>query len=241
MPFLRVAVCEDETPIREYLRRLVEQYAGAREIDCKVYLYENGTDLLKTREAFDIILMDYQLDYTGESNGMAIAKAIRETDRSVAIIFITNHPQIVFSAFEVNTFRFLVKPVDSHKLFQALDDYHKARDISGALLTKADAMVARYNFHEICYLEGEGKYCVLHLSENGTRVSCRETLASVGKRLPGFLFFRCHKSFIVNFAYVRSFSRREVFLIGGEKLPMGRKKFSEFQELFFHYIRQFIL
>ena len=93
--------------------------------------YQNGDELLSAKYQYDVIFMDYQLDGL---NGIETCRKLRETNKDSVIIFISAYPSAALDSFEVNTFRFLTKPVDQNKLFKALDDYKDSIDRDSLLI-----------------------------------------------------------------------------------------------------------
>ncbi len=82
-------------------------------------------ELLNSEKNYDIIVLDYQL---GSTNGLTVAKELRKRNVLSSIIFLTSYPNFMIDAFEVNTFRFLLKPIDKSKFFKAIDYYIKIVD-----------------------------------------------------------------------------------------------------------------
>ena len=83
---LKVAICDDEQPIREYLQKLTEQCMTA-----EVSVFGNGEALLNSKTPFDIVLLDISLNREGEGtnlNGVEVARQFRRKS-DVIIIFIT--------------------------------------------------------------------------------------------------------------------------------------------------------
>lgn len=82
---VEIAVCEDEQPIREYIKRLTEQLP-----DVHVSAFERGEDLIKDKTVFDIVLLDISLDSNEKAkiNGIEAAKQVRAKSAAI-IIFIT--------------------------------------------------------------------------------------------------------------------------------------------------------
>ena len=54
---LKIAICDDEQPIREYLKRLVEKCTEG-----EIRLFVDGGELLADPTAFDLILLDISLN-----------------------------------------------------------------------------------------------------------------------------------------------------------------------------------
>ena len=54
---LKIAICDDEQPIREYLKRLVEKCTEG-----EIRLFADGGELLADPTAFDLILLDISLN-----------------------------------------------------------------------------------------------------------------------------------------------------------------------------------
>ena len=99
----KVAICDDEQPIREYLKNLTE-----KSMDASVHAFADGEALLADETAYDIILLDISLNQnwdSGRLNGMDVAKKIREKS-DVLIIFITALKEYVFEGYDVGAFHY---------------------------------------------------------------------------------------------------------------------------------------
>ena len=57
---------------------------------------------------YDLILMDIEMAFL---NGMKAAEKIRELDKDVVIIFITNMPQYAIQGYKVNALDYMLKPI----------------------------------------------------------------------------------------------------------------------------------
>ena len=109
----KIAICDDEQPIREYLKSLTEKCIP----DSQVRLFGSGEALLRDQTSFDVILLDVSL--RGEEgnqtlNGMETARKIRETSNAM-IIFVTAFKEYVFEGYDVGAFHYLLKPVDKSR------------------------------------------------------------------------------------------------------------------------------
>ena len=100
---MQVAICDDEKEFRDELKKFLIGYKKDRRISIDIDEFENGNDLIQSREIYDIIFMDYQMPGT---DGLETARILRLKNCICSIIFITSFPQFVFESFEVQPFRF---------------------------------------------------------------------------------------------------------------------------------------
>lgn len=101
--------------------------------------------------------------------------------------------------------------------------------------TKKNGKLILFNPPEIDYIESiEGE---VFLNVAGDAYSCSMTLQELEKKLKGYGFYRCHRSYIVNLQKVREIitwtkNSYSLKLSGGEGIiiPLSRSKMSEFKE-----------
>ena len=187
------ALCDDDKYITEEIKKLLLEYAKDNRITIDIDEFESGEELLNSEKNYDIIVLDYQL---GSTNGLTVAKELRKRNVLSSIIFLTSYPNFMIDAFEVNTFRFLLKPIDKSKFFKAIDDYIKIVDANYPITIIQNKELKKINSNEICYIEADGKYSNIHLSDK--IMHCSKTLAGVTKLLPAYCFVKTHRAFVVN-------------------------------------------
>ena len=110
---MRIAICDDEIPMHDLLKRHLDSYARKRNLSVMYSDYTGGQELLAFPQDLDLIFMDYQMK---DLDGLETARRLRAAHIDTPIIFLTSFPHIVFDTFEVHAYRFLVKPVDPEKL-----------------------------------------------------------------------------------------------------------------------------
>lgn len=201
------ALCDDDKYITEEIKKLLLEYAKDNRITIDIDEFESGEELLNSEKNYDIIVLDYQL---GSTNGLTVAKELRKRNVLSSIIFLTSYPNFMIDAFEVNTFRFLLKPIDKSKFFKAIDDYIKIVDANYPITIIQNKELKKINSNEICYIEADGKYSNIHLSDK--IMHCSKTLAGVTKLLPAYCFVKTHRAFVVNLHYIKSYSSDTVYL-----------------------------
>lgn len=231
---MKIAICDDQMIIHTELKKHLENYAQKRNLIMIYNDFTNGLDLIGSQNEYDIIFMDYQM---AEIDGLETARQIRKKNNETAIIFLTSFPDIVFDTFEVNAYRFLVKPIDDDKLEAALDSYLADNDESNFILIKTDESNKKININDIIYIEASDKYCNIRTDE-GT-VLFKKTLSEIEKMLPEDKFFRCHRTYLVGFRHIVSHTSTDILFDNKERALISRVKISPFKKAFTNYIKRY--
>ena len=85
---IRIAIVEDDTGYRSQLGKYIDQYQSDFSETVSVSEFSDGLEIVeKYKSEYDIILMDIQMKHM---DGMQAAMRIRDIDKNVIIIFITN-------------------------------------------------------------------------------------------------------------------------------------------------------
>ena len=109
MKMLRIATVEDDTNDLEALRTHLSRYEKENGLKFQVTEFRDGEDIVTDYSAdYDLILMDIEMAFL---NGMKAAEKIRELDKDVIIIFITNMPQYAIQGYKVNALDYMLKPI----------------------------------------------------------------------------------------------------------------------------------
>ncbi|NLZ46027.1 MAG: response regulator transcription factor [Clostridiales bacterium] len=231
---MRVAICDDEKFFYIELNKYLNKYSTERKVDIVNFYFSNGHDLLASNLNFDLIFMDYKMKGL---NGIETAKLLRAKNKYVTIIFLTGFPEMVFQSFHVNTFRFLTKPIQESKLFNALDDFLKTIDEDSLLTLKIHDGILRIQLSELIYAESQGKHTLLRTTEG--HYDCLRYLREIENMLPENKFFRCHRSFIVNFEHIKKHDNQNIYFENGEIAKIGRTQLSSFKDGFQNYILRY--
>ncbi len=229
-----VALCDDDYFIIDSLKKLLFEYAKHNRIAMTIDSYSDGCSLLNSQKNYDFIILDYEM---GEINGLQTAKVLRQNNSISTIMFLTSYPQFMIDAFEVNTFRFLLKPIDKSKLFKALDDYVCIANSNFPITVIQNKELIKIESSSICFIEADGKYSNIHLKDQ--IMHCSKTLSGVVKLLPQYCFVKTHRSYVVNLHYVKSYTTDTVYLTNNETAYMSKTYYKPFQMSYMNFLDKY--
>ncbi len=233
---LRVAICDDEFDEAGRIESFVRAYD-----DLDVSVYTNSGELARAIEggaAFDLYLLDVVMP---KPDGIELARLIRETDATAAIIYLTSHDGHALDAYRVRASQYLMKPVDFKTLRQEMDvalTALKARN-SNTFLVKTKNGAEAIPFHRIVYCElvGRALCCVTADGKKHGSVTLRVPFEkSVAKLYTDGRFVRPHVSFVVNMDYVARLKGDALVMKTGEEIPITHRAAGEIKE---KYLKHF--
>lgn len=233
---MRIALCDSDTKCIKKHKQMIYRYANLRHKEIVVEEYCSGTDLLDSKQTYPLVILDYHIN---SLNGLETAKLLRKSDNSCAIVFLSAYTGFVFDAFEVNPYRFLVKPLDEKTLFTFLDDFLYNHTADRPLWIKNGDDTVCLNTNDIFYLEADNKHCIISLRNE--KLHCRKTMAYVYGELPKNHFCKINRAFIVNFNYIARFNSDMIRLNNGAGLHISRSYYKSFKSEYRAFINPQIL
>lgn len=241
---LKIAICEDNPVQARNVERQLRDWSKERKLAVIIQTYEGCeaflTDWMEKMD-FDLLLLD--IDLGQGSNGMEMARRIRQKDDRITIVFVTGLAEYMSQGYDVRACHFLVKPVEEGKfrdvLDRALKEVSKKEDY---LILEEETGLERIPVSRILYVEAFSHTTALYLTpEKGETALCREARRCLGdmvELLPFPEFFRCHRSYLVHLPYIRRIDRTEVFLDYDAVIPVSRRKREELYQAFLEYHRR---
>ncbi len=219
---MKIALVDDEKTSLDTLADYIARYAKESHKEFSVEQFSDGYKFIETckNERFDIVFLDILMP---SFTGLEIAKTLRLIDKYACLIFVTNFAKYALNGYEVGAFDFLVKPLTYlnfslkfEKALRAIGEKEFPK-----IILKTDAGISVLAAHEIMYVESARHYVIYHTTSGVFRV--RETMDAAEKKLEEMNFFRCHKAYIANLAFVKRVSRNSV-LLGSDEIFLSRTK-----------------
>ena len=210
---LRAMIVDDEPLARSELRFLLEDSGRVDTIVEAASAREAVERLMESN--VDVIFLDIAMPKT---SGMQLAEALNKLHHPPAVVFVTAYSDFALEAFNVNAVDYLVKPVETDRLEQALNKVQKrgrVRVVTNTADVEQQSKAAQERIpvvksgrkvlvpaDQIRFIESKDDYSCIYTGDE--RFLSTISLAKLEERLEPYGFFRVHRGFIINLDYVKS-------------------------------------
>ena len=187
----------------------------------------------------DLMFLDIQMP---QLTGIDFLKTLSNPP---LVIFTTAYANYALEGFELNAVDYLLKPISLERFMKAgnkaIEQITLQRRDNGAtsngeeadfIFVKADKKMVKIRYDEILYIEGLKDYVIIRTNEG--RVITLQTMKSLESKLPGNLFKRIHRSYILNTTKIQSVEGNMVEIIEKGKpkhLPVGKNYRDHVQDI----------
>lgn len=216
---VKFAVCNADWNMVDYISDKLREYYAE---ECEIKKYEDGECLLadSCQERFDAFFLD--IGMCG-SDGMELAEKIRENNKNVKIVFVTNKEEFAYKGYIYGAFRYVRKSKLDQELREAAESLKKYLDsLNNYLSLKTPTGEITKDIRSIKFFEVNGHIVTIVCQD--VRIQVCGTMKEFDDCLNKKGFIRIHKSYLVNYRYINSVEKNGVTLICGKKLPLSRKR-----------------
>lgn len=189
------------------------------------FLYDN---------AIDLIFVDINMP---DINGIDFVKSL---SKNVKIVFITAHSEFAYEGFQLDAADYLLKPISftdflksankvNERYFQQNSSLPEIQQNRDYLFIKSEYRVIRINFKDIKYIESKREYVKIFL-EGSEPITTLMSIKKLEETLPGNMFMRVHRSFIVNLDKITVVERNRIIFDNKVYIPISENYGEKFQE-----------
>ncbi len=222
---LKILIVEDEALIADHLAEVLasKEYTIVDIVDNA----DDAFEVLKSKE-IDIALLDIHL--IGVLNGIDVAIEINEKYK-IPFVYLTSNtdPRTIEKVKQTVPFGFIVKPFQEDDLKPTIDiAYFNWKNQSNKrvvnsneddhIFIKEKHKLIKVAYKDIVCLEACDNYCKVHTKTE--RFMLSKTLKSLQEKLPVEMFFKTHRSYIINYNYIESILPKSV-LINDKEIPLS--------------------
>lgn len=225
---LRFAVVDDEINVAGQTEQCILSVCGKIELNALVDVFCSGEEILnklKNGTCFHIIFLDIEM---GACSGIEVSRYLRDCllDEMTQIVYVSGKNCYDRQLFEFRPFYFLEKPVDDEKMSNLLKKYVRIYGEHQDLFEyKAGYDTHFVKINEILYFESLDRKIKIKTTQGeeifyGSIQKVAEELSEKG-------FFMPHKSFLVNYRFLKMFGKDDLLLVNGAHIPVAKGKRKE--------------
>ncbi|HLO46073.1 MAG TPA: response regulator transcription factor [Leadbetterella sp.] len=245
---MKTIIIDDERLARNELKRLLEEFPKINVV-AEAANADEAIELIDEHQP-DLLFLDIQMP---GKNGFELLEIIE--DRVPEVIFTTAYDEYALKAFEYNALDYLMKPIDSSRLAEAITKVEAEIKRSERLsvdpnvqyLTENDQVFVKdgekcwfVKLGKVRLFESMGNYVRLHFEDQKPMIL--KSLNSLEERLDPKSFFRANRKHIINLQWVEKIEPwfsggLLVTLKGGEKstplekIEISRRQAIKFKDL----------
>lgn len=205
-----ILILEDNTQSRDALKKMISSISTEITVDTAADLAQARL-LLDGAVSFDLFLLDVNLDTEdqNDASGILFAEEIRNVANYefTPIVMITSVASLEIDAYrKIHCYQYILKPFEEEEVKTVIKKVlsHVRAEEKPFITVKKDGINYKILCEEIVYCKAIPRGICLYLKEEQLEVpyvSIRQLL----DKLPEKDFFQCHRMFVANKNYVKSY------------------------------------
>ena len=229
---IRIAICDDDELACTIIEKYTTEVCKSFGIDTECDIYNGGDSLIKhinLGEEYHLIFLDIEMK---PFSGIDVGDYIRNTicNESVQIIYVSGKNGYDRQLFEFRPFDFISKPIEKSAITKTIQKYQR---IYGS---RNNVFHYRYghdsywvNIDKILYFKSRDRKVIIKTIDledvfYGRLESVKEQLGDCG-------FLAPHKTFLVNYRYIKLFGPDKITMTNGEVIPIARGRRADIAKL----------
>lgn len=242
---IKAIIVDDEKHAIITLEHLLKKFEEVEILD-KIQDSKKAKDIILEKQP-DLLFLDIEMP---SLNGFDLLAQFETIDFKV--IFTTAYDQYAIKALKLNALDYLLKPIDQEELRLALDKFlqdqlftsneqiahlkqFKHNQMNETLALSTSKGLFFIKIKDVMYFEADGSYTHVIMS-SGDKHLVSKSLTNFEEVLSDNpLFFRSHKSNLVNLNFIKQYIRGEggeLIMANDKSIVLSRNKKHEFLNLF---------
>ncbi len=234
---MKIIIIDDEAFARQCIKTILNKKFPEIEVVGEAESIKDAIKIIKEKTP-DLVFLDIDLT---DGTGFELLHQFDEIN--FKIIFVTAHNEFAIKAIKFSALDYLLKPVDSAELENAINKAEKelnkhnekekvntfihnlsSNDNKKIVVNTADK-IHILNIEDIIHCESKSNYTILFLN-NGTDIIVSKSIKSYSTLLEEYGFVRVHRSHLINIKYIEFFDKRGdgfILLNNKTKIPVSSR------------------
>ncbi|MBN2806053.1 MAG: response regulator transcription factor [Prolixibacteraceae bacterium] len=211
-------------------RKLLEKFVEKTELLDQYYSFPGAIEAInfirKGEQKVDLIFLDIEMP---DMNGVEFMQSLG--DHPVQIIVVSSKEKYALDAIEYDVTDYLLKPVTYVRFLKATEkamsrlreEMLPASNSKNDFFIRNNSSLKRLHYDDVIWIEALENYIVVYTFDE--KYTIHFTMKAVMDQLPADLFFRIHRSFIVNrskIELIKTSSIEVKIKEGRQSLPIGK-------------------
>lgn len=233
---MRAIIVDDERLARKELINLLKEFPNVEVIkEC-----DSAEDAISEVDKLkpDVVFLDIHMP---GKDGFGV---LEELDYTPHVIFVTAYDEYAIKAFEVNALDYLLKPIQSDRLKEAIskikvENYQEVSKsdklgLNDQVFVKDGDKCWFVKLEDVPMFESEGNYVRVYFGNNKPLIL--KSLNNLANKLDENVFFRANRKYIVNLEWVDNIESwfnggLMVKLSNGQQVEISRRQASKLKDM----------
>lgn len=226
---MRIGICDDEAIIRESLAGIIEECTQKLGMEAEVLTFITGMELLAAIDDIDVVFLDLNMP---DLDGIQTGKCIVQRNKKTKIIIASSMTERFKETYTIQAFRFITKPFEVEEVAEALQSVLRGQVGWEKIDVYKKRIVHHISQRDIQYIRSINSGSELAVENQFFR---KETsINEMEKFLDDRLFFRVHRSYLVNMLWIQKTSESSVTILGRE-IPISRRNRKSFIQAYIDF------
>lgn len=225
-----IGLCDDDKTVHHLVGQMIKEYEKSMECKTVFVPFSSAEELLDYTGELDMLLLDIDMP---QMDGIEAGHKLRQRGISWRIVMLTGKTERFKETYKIEAFRFVSKPVEEQELFEAIDAVQSRMIGQEQMSLSIEGIMHTVRQKDILYVMADGSQTRIFLEH----ASCRseKPLKWWEKELDKRMFFRTHRSYIVNLGKILSVDKDIIVLDSGEKIQLAKRSKSVFKKVYMEY------
>lgn len=229
---IKIAICDDSERDALFAKNIIKSCLNEIRIPSEVSYYLRPEDIKEKffiyKESLDVLILDIDMP---NITGLELAKELRNNNENVIIIFLTNHDEFVFQAFEFQPFRYIRKMKINTEMPLAISSVVKILELRKdyEIMINCDGEEHVVLMSEIVYIEAEKRKTNIHLNNKKILLS-NINLSRIANSIQNEKFLSIHRGCLVNIDYIKTIKNDIILLKNNEELLISRRRLKDVKQ-----------
>lgn len=232
-------IVDDELSGRENLKTLIESYCNEIKVTGTASSAIEAKNMIGCLSP-DVVFLDVNMPVL---DGFDFLESVDSS--KFMVVFVSAHEGYAIRAIKAKAIDYLLKPINIKELQQTVkrlsdhfsNNYYNYDNINSNVQTEKVILPVSHGFkvvnsEDIIRLEAED--CYTHIfTTNEKKLTVSKTLREIEDKVSDRLFFRVHKSHLINLHHIKNYSKLDggcITMSDGVKIHISRRRVADFTE-----------